>query len=266
MKQMYWESKTFISLPLLCLLAFVVPGCTVGPDFQTPDISGLMQDEWQETDHDSGRFDNARQPESEWWQQFHDDQLSALINRLGSSSLALAQARERIVEVTARQGVIGADKRLQLAAALGYTHAETGDEAVSMLGLQPGKSLDVYSAGVVAGWELDVWGRTTRLLEAGEEDIRAGYADLQGMMVSLAAELTLAYIEARTVEARLDKLRENIELQRKTLDLAKSRLEAGNGSALEVVRTERLLSTTRSRLPELARSLTVAQNHIKVLL
>lgn len=140
MKQMYWDSKDFIALPLLCLLA-VMPGCTVGPDFQTPDISGVMQDEWQETDSASGQFDKTRQPDSEWWQQFHDPQLSTLITRLGSSSLALAQARERIVEVTARQGVIGADKRLQLAAALGYTHAETGDEAVSMLGLPAGKAL-----------------------------------------------------------------------------------------------------------------------------
>ena len=265
MTQISRGKKVCTTLPLLCMLV-LVSGCTVGPDFKQPELSAVMQDTWQATSGGSEQLDRFRQPETDWWRQFHDDALTRLVSRLHASSLALAQARERIVEITARQGIVKADKRLQLAAALGYTRAETGDEAVSLQGIPPGKTLDVYSAGVVAGWEFDVWGRVARLLEAGEEDIRVGYAGYQDMMVSLSAELTLAYIEARTLDARLEKVRENIDLQRKTLGLAQSRFEAGNGSELEVVRTKQLLSSTRSQLPELERGLAVARNRINVLL
>jgi len=246
--------------PLLCLQS-----CTVGPDYKKPDLAGVMQDKWQET-NEGNRFAADRQPDEQWWRQFHDDALTGLVDRLYSSSIPLAQARERIVEVNARQGVVAADRRLQLAAALGYTHAETGDEVASLQAIPPGKTLDIYSTGLTAGWELDLWGRTARLLEAGEQDIRTSYADLHGLQVSLAAELSLAYFEARTVAARIVKVQENLELQQKTRALAQSRYEAGNGSALEVARTDRLISSTRARLPELERSLAVAGNRINVLL
>ncbi len=265
MTQIYRVDIAYTLLILLCLFGFI-SGCTVGPDFKQPELSAVMQDEWQTADNSSNKFAYLKQPDTAWWNQFHDDVLSNLVTRLQSSSLALAQARERVVETTARQGVTEADKRLQLAAALGYSRAEAGDEAVSLQGIPAGKILDVYSAGVVASWELDLWGRTTRLLEAGEEDIRAGYAGYQAMMVSLSAELTLAYIEARTFEARLTKIKEHIVLQNKTLGLTRSRFDAGNGSALEVVRAERLLSNTRSQLPQMERGLVVAKNRLNVLL
>lgn len=247
--------------PLLCFQA-----CTVGPDFREPELENILQGGWDAGGGTDGQFARERQPETEWWQQFHDEALAGLVTQLYASSLPLAQARERIIEINARQGVVGADRRLQLAAALGYTRAETGDEAVSLQGIPAGKTLDVFSAGLVAGWELDLWGRVARMLEAGEQDIRSSYAEYQGLMVSMAAELSLSYIEARTLQARLTKVRENIALQEKTLALAQSRFDAGNGSALEVARTQRLVSGTRARIPELERSLAVAGNRINVLL
>ena len=253
-----------VGIVLSLLLALTaVTGCTVGPDYRPPDTTQVMQDTWQM--EGSEPFAH-RPPLTSWWRQFHDAQLTGLVHRLVSSSLALEQARQRVAEVNAKYGVIGADKQLQLAAALGYTHAETGDETVSLQGLPPGRSLDVYSAGITAGWEIDLWGKTTRQLEAAEADIRAGYADFQSMLVSLAAEMTLAYIDARTFEARLDTIHKHIELQQETLKLAQSRYQAGNGTALSVLHTQRLLESTRSRVPELERALSVAKNRIKILL
>ena len=264
MTSFFKESFTIHCLPLFLMIG-ILSGCTVGPNYQAPDVAPLMLDKWQTPKTIVGQFAD-RQPEISWWDQFHDNQLSSLIDQLFSSSLALAEARQRVVEVSARYGLIAANKQLQLAAALDYTHAETGDETVSLQGYKPGMTANVYSAGVVAGWELDIWGRTTRLLEAAEEDIRASYADYQSMLVSLAAELTLAYIDTRTLEARLKIIQNNIALQQKTLELAQSSYQAGSSNALTVVRTERLLETTKSRIPELKRSLAAAKNRITVLL
>ncbi len=255
-----------IGLAALLVLMYFTAGCTVGPDFVNPDHSALIREKWVMVPDDGEIFTDTRPPDSVWWQQFNDDELTGLIDRLRAVNPVLSQARERIVEAMARQGVVAADRRLQLAADLGYNRAETGSEAVSMQRLPPGRTLDVYSTGLTAGWEIDLWGRVARLLEAGEQDIGASYADYQGMAVSLAAELSLNYVEMRSLEARIATTQKNIELQRKTLKLARSSFAAGNGTELAVVRTERQLSSMRSHLPEHERNLTAAKNRINALL
>ncbi len=238
-------------------------GCTVGPDYAPPDLEPYLQDEWQAAQQD--RF-AASQPEIRWWQQFDDPQLDSLIEQLFSSNLALKAAAERVIEAAARQGVVAADKQLQLAAALGYTRAETGDETVTLQAIPPGKTVDIFSAGLIAGWELDLWGRITHLIEAAEADVRSASSEQQSMLVSLSAEMALAYIEMRTLEARRETIEENIRLQEKSLELARSLYQAGSGAALVVARSERLLESTRSRIPALDRALTETRNRIRVLL
>ena len=266
MIQQCLKRAAFFSIQPILPLLFCLSACTVGPSYREPDVSEVLNEQWLAAGQHEKQFDTTVQPLSAWWLQFNDQELSSLIERLVSSSLALAEARQRIIETSARQGVVDADKWLQLSAAFGYTRVETGDEAYSLQGLPPGKSVSVISAGVVAGWELDLWGRTARLLEAAEEDIRAAYADYHGLMVSLAAEVTLAYIDARTLEARLASVRNNIDLQEKTLRLLESRLQAGNGNALDVARADRLLQTSRSRIPALEQRLSAVENRLSVLL
>jgi len=252
---------TLLSLSLALLL--FGQGCAVAPDYSPPDLAPFLQDTWQTTEND--RYTSNR-PDSRWWNQFNDPQLTDLINQLFTSNLALKASMERVTEAMARQGVVSADKQLQLAAALDYTHAETGDETVTVQMIPPGKTVDVYSAGIVAGWELDLWGRTARLIEAAEADVRSAYSDHQAMLVSLAAEMTLAYVEIRSLEARAAIISENIGLQQKSLQLARDLYQAGSTTALSVARSERLLESTKSRLPELERNITIARNRIKVLL
>jgi len=253
---------TLLSSCLVALL-FLGQGCTVAPDYSPPDLSPFLQNSWQMAEDD--RY-SANQPDPRWWNQFNDPQLTDLIEQLFTGNLALQASLKRVSEAMARQGVVSADKQLQLAAALGYTRAETGDETVTMQMIPPGKTVDVFSAGVVAGWELDLWGRTARLMEAAEADVRSAYSDHQAMLVSLAAEMTLAYVEMRSLEARAVIIIKNIALQQKSLQLAQELYQAGSGTGLAVARSERLLESTRSRLPELERNITRAENRIKVLL
>jgi multidrug efflux system outer membrane protein len=259
--------RRFVIFGLSVYLLSGVFGCTVGPNYRSPDTSGVMEESWQATASGAkGRLTEGSQPMTAWWDRFHDEELSGLIKQLLSSNLALAQAEQRIVEVSAQRGVVEADKRLQLAAALGYTRAGAGEKAFSFQGPPAGVTKDLFSAGVTAGWELDLWGHTARLIEAAGADIGASYADYHGLMVSLAAELTQTYVNERTLEARLAMVRQNIDLQEKTLKLAENRYQAGNGTALAVERSKRLLQSTRARIPEIERAQAEAQNRIKALL
>ena len=249
------------------LAVFGLTGCMSAADYRPPDTSKHMAERWH-TDLLEGHtaLDSGQQPMTAWWRRFNDEELSRLIGKLSGSSLTLAEARERILEAYARRGIARADAKLQVAASAGYTHAEAGDEAVSFQGPPPGSSADLFSAGAAAEWELDLWGRNKRLVEAADADIEAASADYRSMLVSLSAELALAYIDLRTLRTRMDMVRENISLQEKTLALAEKRLASGVGTALEVARTRHLLDSTRARIPELERGAGAARNRIDLLL
>ncbi len=251
---------------LATLFILFLSGCMAGTNYKPPDISPQMADHWQASGKTGGILDTQRKPAADWWRQFKDDTLTGLVEKLSKSSLALAEARERITEAYARRGIAGAGTKLQADAKAGYTYASAGDEALSFQGPPPGTSADLFSTGVAASWELDLWGRTKRLVAAADADIDAGYADYRSMMVSLSAELSLAYINLRTFQARLDSVSKNIDLQEKTLELARTRLKSGIGTKLEVAQTSRLLQSTRAQLPELKRAANAAKNRINVIL
>jgi NodT family efflux transporter outer membrane factor (OMF) lipoprotein len=251
---------------LLVFFFFLLSGCMAGKDYVAPDLGAQMADVWNAATETGGVLDAGQPPEMYWWRQFEDETLTGLVEQLAGSNLALAEARERIVEAQARRGIVGADSKIQVAASAGYTHTGAGDEAVSFQGPPAGASADLLSLGAAASWELDLWGRTQHLVAAADADIEAGYADYRSMRVSLSAELSLAYIDLRTLQARLNTIKENIALQEKTLDLAETRHESGVGSALEVVQTKRLLRSSRAHVPELEQGITASENRINVLL
>jgi multidrug efflux system outer membrane protein len=248
-------------------LILTMAGCMVGPAYQKPDLSSYAKQNWQAATLESSRaIDGQAQPMIDWWRQFKDPQLSGLVERLVVSNLALAEARQRIVEARARRGIVNADRLPQINLNADYIRAGTGKEGVTFQGPPPGEEVNVYAAGVVAGWELDLWGRVAHLIEAADAQIEVGYWDYHGMRVSLAAELTLAYIDVRTLQARLEMVRRSIGLQEKTVQLAQTQYRAGTGAQLAVTQAKRLLESTRALIPGYQRALTVAQNRINVLL
>lgn len=246
--------------------AFCLAGCMAAPDYPAPDLGTRMADHWSAGANAGTGLDRRQQPATEWWRQFNDDTLTALVERLSGSSLALAESRERIAEAFARRGVVGAGACPQAAATAAYTRAESGNAVISFQGPPAGMAADLVTTGAAANWELDLWGRTQRLGEAADADIEAGYADYRSILVSLCAEMSLAYIDLRTLEARLDSVFQNIALHEKSLELAHTRLSSGIGTSMEVAQIKRLLQTTRAQVPELRRAASAAGNRIDLLL
>ena len=264
---MAFKQRHFFGIyTLVTIFIFFLSGCMAGTDYKPPDISPQMGDRWKAFKENEDILNSQQKPRTDWWRQFKDDTLTGLVEKLSKSSLALAEARERITEAYAMRGIAGAGTKLQTDATAGYTYASAGDKALSFQGPPPGTSADLFSTGVAASWELDLWGRTKRLVRAADADIDAGYADYRSMMVSLSAELTLEYINLRTFQARQDSVSKNIDLQEKTLELARTRLKSGIGTKLEVAQTRRLLQSTRAQIPELKRAANAAENHINILL
>jgi NodT family efflux transporter outer membrane factor (OMF) lipoprotein len=200
-----------------------------------------------------------------WWQKLGSTELDALAQQLLRQNLSLAEARQRVVAARARRGIAHAERLPQVDAGAGYTRAGTGDESLNFVGPPPGRDVSVYSASLDAGWELDLWGRVARLVEAADADIEVTVEDYRDAAVSLLAELALAYVDATTLHERLATLQRSIDLQTETVRLAQSRFDAGTGARLDVEQSRRELEQTRARVPQLERDLAAAENRIAVL-
>ena len=251
-------------LPVLLLAG----GCTlVGPDYRTPDLAEKHGDGWfgePETGERTSLSMDA--PVANWWEQFDDPELTRLVGEVVERNLDLAKARERIVEAGLRRHLAGADKLPYVNLDGKILHAGTGEDAVSFEGPSPGEEATLFSAGGFAGWELDLWGRVTRLVEAADRSYEAELKTYHYVAVSLTAELVLAYIDVRTLEERLRILESNIELLIKSLELVELRYRTGTSTELDVKQIRRQLNQTSALGPELRRARSVAANRIAILL
>ncbi len=256
-------------LPRLCrssllLLALLPAGCRVGPDYEPPDLSPRTEAPWRAPDNAVIRGERAEL--SRWWERLGSAELSTLAERLVNENLSLAEARQRVITARARAGLVEADRWPEVSSAAGYIRAGTGDQSLNFQGPPRGREVDVTSVSVSAAWEIDLWGRVARAVEAAEADVDVAIEDFRAASVSLLAELALAFVAVQTLHARLEVAARSVALQRETRRLAESRLEAGSGTRLDVDQATRELDTTRASVPELKRQLALAENRVALLL
>ena len=100
------------------------------------------------------------------------------------------------------------------------------------------------SAGADASWEIDLFGRISRGVEAALADYDASVEDFRDVLVSLSAGVALNYVDLRTLQERLVVTRENIRAQEESLQLTRDRFDAGLTSALDVAQVEANLYDT----------------------
>src|SRR5690606_24599290 len=129
-------------------------------------------------------------------------------------------------------------------------------------GLRDGEQ---WSAGISAGWELDLFGRVRRGIEAGRAQAAASAADLRAMQVVIAGDVVHTYVELRGLQERLRVARANRDNQQATLDLVQARLDGGVGTAFDAARARAQLEVTASRIPALQAQEAVAMHRIAVL-
>lgn len=250
---------------LVLLVAIAATACQVGPEHETPDVSELVEADWRQGT-DIGLAEGQRDELVGWWTRFGSAELDALAARLLRQSLTLREAAERAVAARARVGATEAGRRPRVDGDAGVYRAGTGDDSLNFQGPPPGTEVSVYSAGVIAGWELDLWGRVERLVEGAQAEVAMAEEDHRGIAVTLLAELALAYVDATTLQHRLEVLRRDLETREETLQLVRSRLDAGTGTRLELERAQRDLAASQARVPDLERARRLAENRIALLI
>ncbi|MGH8589489.1 MAG: efflux transporter outer membrane subunit [Gammaproteobacteria bacterium] len=248
------RAGTILSLTLLS-------GCVlVGPDHQTP------------TTELSTAFANAGQPglsmapvPTRWWQGFKDQELERLVDLAlaGNHDVRIASARLREARALRDETVFDRYPTVTVDA----SYANEQQSTTALQGFPSGdRDRALYNAGFDAFWELDIFGRVRRSVEASAAEVEAFEASWRDVLVSLIAEVARNYFELRGTQHQLAVARRNADNQRQTLDLTIVRLEDGIGTVLDVARARAQLDATRASIPPLEAAIRRAMHRLSVLM
>jgi outer membrane protein, multidrug efflux system len=244
---------------VVIISAALLAACAVGPDYVRPD----PQTQAVFVQAEAGTFTRA-EAEAEFWQRFDDPLLSALVADAFASNLDLRAALARYERARALYRQVRFD-RLPTVTASG-TVAQVRSSTRQLPGAtQAERDTDNYELGVEAAWELDVFGRVRRELEARHALVGAGAAELAALQVALAGELVQAYYALRGLQEQLRVARSNAENQAGSLRYVEVRFDAGRGIELDVVRARAQLEGTLARIPALEAEIAVSMHRIAVL-
>lgn len=240
---------------------FALSGClTVGPDYQSPQAAA--PDRWQ-TAAIQG-LAQSKAPLQTWWQVFKDPALETLMAEVRTNNQDLAAAVARLDEASARYGIARSGLFPQLDG-LGGVSRTRDSERVRSNRSQRDNPYMLYDAGFTMGWELDMWGRVRRGMEAAQGRWEASLEDSRDLLVLLQADAASSYIQLRTVQQRLVYARGNVGMQEGTLKLTRDRRAAELTGELDVRQAELNLATTRALIPQLEAQRDQALNRLCVL-
>lgn len=247
----------------LLAVLLALGGCSVGPKYKTPVTPVTQSTEWQVKS--DPRLSTQAAADGLWWKSFNDAALDKLVELAYHQNLPLQTAGLRIAEARARLAQTSGKKWPQVQMAFGK---------VAAVGL-PGNGantagLDLnfadYQVGFDAIWELDLWGKYSRNVEADAASMFASVADYDYALVSLTAEVARTYALIRTYEVLIDQARANVKIQEEGLRMADARFRLGATSELDVTQATSLLESTRASIPRLQINLQQAQNALSTLL
>jgi outer membrane protein, multidrug efflux system len=221
------------------------------PDSEVPTITA-----------DSSPADSTKP--SAYWQVLGDTTLDRLLAQALRANLDVQSAEARIRGARANRLEAALDLAPTVTVAGGYTRQRISSAGFP-IGVGRFPDQDVWDAGFDASWELDVFGRVRRGVQAQGALVGAAQEDLRDVQVSLGAELARTYFELRGAQGQLTVAQQNAENQRRTLELTRQRLEAGRGTAFDTERAQAQLSSTLATVPALEAQVAAAQYRIGVL-
>ena len=265
-------SRIAPALITACMLA----ACKVGPNFKQPNEPV--------PDRYSGAVDDhvlAADPDPNWWRQFHDPKLDQLEEQAAAGNLDLKAAFLRIVASRAQvqqaraQGFPTLDgtasynrEQLGLAGILKSQHIDVGPTAsATETGLVNSleSPVNVYQLGFDASWELDLFGKVRRSVEAAEAQSQSSVEARNDLLVSMEAEVAQEYFQLRASQMLSKITSDQINAQCDVYELTKSRQQHGLAGEQDVDSAAAQLATLQSQLPQYQQNIAAAKHALAVL-
>ncbi|AZZ45331.1 RND transporter [Pseudomonadaceae bacterium SI-3] len=235
----------------IVVMTFSLGACTLGPDYQRPELPMAAEFKRAEGWKVANPADVLER--GSWWRLYGDAKLDALVERLNASNQNLAAAEAQYRQ--ARALVRGARSQLfpTVGGSAGATRAGQGSSTSSAA--QSGNGLsgisESYSVGLDAAWELDIWGRLRRNLEANRANMQATAADLAAVRLSLQSELVQTYLQLRVMDEQQRLLNQTVEAFARSLRLTENQYRAGIVPKSDVTQALTQLRSTEAQAIDL---------------
>jgi NodT family efflux transporter outer membrane factor (OMF) lipoprotein len=246
--------------------------CAVGPDYHppAPPVPENFVSAARPTPGDDRRLAGSTQ----WWRTLHDRELNSLIDRAIAASPTLEIALQRVQQARAQEAIVigmalpalggtegggigtGSDLGRGRAAQT-LVSAETGAGGITQI---------ANLAGFAAAWEIDVFGKYRRAIEAAQYDVDAAAAARNVVLISVIADVTRAYLDLRALQMRLLVLRKDIVVAQKYVDFVQERFNRGITNELDVTLAQREYAQLLAQVAPLIGQINASRYVIAVLI
>jgi NodT family efflux transporter outer membrane factor (OMF) lipoprotein len=263
---------------LLIALAAMPLGCSVSPNFTRPDPR--VPPQWSPAATATKSLNTEPQTVVHWWTTFQEPMLVSLIERSTASNLDLRAAVLRITEARAEREVASAAFWPRVDANASYTRQKLSETTATGAAFTnfgnvtiPGvpsvsfpNPYNQFQLGASASWDIDLFGRVRRSVEAANADLQASVEDQRAVLVSLCADVARSYIELRGAQLRKDVTQQSLSTQKELYDLTRQRQAVGLTTDLDVANAGAQFHSTQALVPQLEREVTQDINQLSLLM
>ncbi len=231
------------------VLALLLAGCALGPNYHPAATPGAG----------AGRFSAATAttaaadaPSADWWRLYNDPVLDRLVAKAFAANTDI---RVAVANLRRARAVLSESKSQRLPSTSVSASGGYGRQSFTAANGQRGAAdSQFYSLGFDASYEIDLYGRVSRSVEAARADAASSEAQRDAALVAVAAETTRAYADACSAARELAVADNSLKIQAQSFDLTERLYSAGRGTPLDVSRARAQLETTRATLPGYASS------------
>lgn len=246
--------------PSALLLCVILPGCTVGPDYQHPVIE--IPASYRYAEYEAKDLSNTQ-----WWEQFQDPVLNELIRSALLENKDIKIAAARVEEFQGRYGEV----RSLIFPQAGFDGVAQRSRAPRNNGPVPlDGSIDPvyknYQAVLSVNWELDIWGRLRRLNESARADLLASEEGRRSVILSLVSSVASSYVTLRDLDRELDIARTTANVRRDSYEIFKMRFGAGTISEMELAQNQSEYERTQASVAQLEPLVAQQENALALLL
>lgn len=252
----------------IALLAGSISGCLMGPDYKRPDTP--QAESWRMTESSSGSIANLP-----WWELLKDQSLQQLIRTALQENLDLQMAAANIDEYQAQLTIAQYDLIPSLSAAgtaFGYRNTNNnvlpipGAGAVPISSSRDGTTLSQLSGTVGLKWEIDLWGRIRRSVEAARAQLLSRQENQRAVVLSLVGNMAESYFDLRALDLQIEITKRTLKAWDDSVRLSRLRYQNGDIPKLDLDRFVAEREGTAAQLADLERQVVQRENQISVLL
>ncbi|HXN51209.1 MAG TPA: efflux transporter outer membrane subunit [Candidatus Acidoferrum sp.] len=224
-----------------------IAGCSVGPNYKRPAAPSTTKWDLAEPWREGAPKDSI--PKGQWWTVFHDQDLNALETQALSANQTIKISIARLEQARATAAI-------QVSTLFPTLSTSPSAERQRLSGNRPTNGLPItlrpatqntFTVPFTVSYEVDLFGRRRRSIEAAEAAYQANAADVENVRLLVTAQLAGDYFNLRELDSELKILTRTVEALQKGLDLVNSRHSGGVASGLDVAQEETLLNTTRTQ-------------------